>query len=112
MTDQDWNNPGTASLGLFLAGLGINDVDENGEPYVDDDFFLILNGSETDLPFALPQASVGGHDTRWRLLVDTNDDNANETKVLGETTQVVARSLKLFTHLTDRDVKVAPFSIR
>ena len=102
MTDQDWNNPGTASLGLFLAGLGINDVDENGEPYVDDDFFLILNGSETDLQFALPQASVGGHDTRWRLLVDTNDDNAEETKVLGETAQVVARSLKLFTHLTDR----------
>ena len=112
MTDQDWNNPGTASLGLFLAGLGINDVDENGEPYVDDDFFLILNGSETDLQFALPQASVGGHDTRWRLLVDTNDDNAEETKVLGETAQVVARSLKLFTHLTDRDVKFAPFSIR
>ena len=112
MTDNDWNNPGTASLGLFLAGLGINDVDEKGEPYVDDDFFLILNGSETDLPFALPRASVGGRDTQWRLLVDTNDDHAEETKGLGETTHVVARSLKLFTHKTDRDVNVAPYSIR
>jgi glycogen operon protein len=77
MTDADWNNPVTASLGLFLAGLGLGDVDAEGNPLVDDDFFLVLNGSDILLKFELPRATENG---AWSLLVDTSDDDAVETK--------------------------------
>ena len=98
MNDGDWNNPVTASLALFLAGQGLDDVDENGNSVVDDDFCIVLNGSENPLPFTLPPASTGG---QWELLVDTSadDDPAGRERVeQGSTTEVVARSLKLFIH--------------
>lgn len=98
MNDGDWNNPVTASLALFLAGQGLDDVDENGSSVVDDDFCIVLNGSENPLPFTLPRASTGG---QWELLVDTSadDDPAGRERVdQGSTTEVVARSLKLFIH--------------
>jgi isoamylase len=112
MTDDDWNNPVTASLGLFLAGRGIDDVDEEGHRVIDDDFFLVLNGSDVPLEFVLPRATDGGaHPNEdWHLLVDTNDDNANETLQQGDSTPLVPRSLKLFVHPTDKTNTTAPFS--
>ena len=108
MTDDDWNNPVTASLGLFLGGRGIGDVDAEGNPIVDDDFFLILNGSDIALDFELPRATE--NDT-WNLLVDTNDDNSQENHRAGDKTRVEARSLKLFLHPTDKSAASAPFSL-
>jgi len=99
MTDQDWSNPATASLGLFLAGQGIDDVDEEGNLVVDDDFYLILNGSENPLPYSLPNASSDG---KWQLLFDTADDGASEHIEPGAKTEVAARSMKLFIHYVDR----------
>jgi isoamylase len=95
MTDADWNNPQTASLALFLAGRGIDDIDANGNLVIDDDFFFVLNGSDGPLDFVLPKASTDGP---WQLLIDTNDDHANEHVVSGEKTTMVPRSLKLFIH--------------
>ncbi len=107
MSDVDWNNPATASLGLFLAGGGIDDVDEEGHRILDDDFFLVLNGSDVPLEFLLPRGTLGGERASerevWRLLVDTNDDHAEETVLEGETTHLVGRSLKLFIHRLDRN---------
>jgi len=115
MTDQDWENPVTASLGLFLAGRGIDDVDEDGNRIIDDDFFLVFNGSDIPLSFVLPRATdpTGRSDGEvWRLLVDTNDDAAEETSRHGDKTHLVPRSLKLFVHTTDKSNKTPPFSIR
>jgi glycogen operon protein len=116
MDDGDWENPVTASLGLFLAGRGIDDIDEEGNPVVDDDFFLILNGSDVPLEFALPRVTdptrVSSDDEVWRLLLDTNDDRAEGTARQGERTHVVPRSLKLFVHVTDKSIKAPPFSLR
>jgi glycogen operon protein len=95
MTDQDWSNPVTASLGLFLAGRGIDDLDDEGNLVVDDDFCIVLNGSEIELPFTLPRASSEGP---WQLLIDTADDGASEPVEQGGTTSLVPRSLKLFIH--------------
>jgi glycogen operon protein len=95
MTDADWSNPVTASLGLFLAGQGIDDVDREGNLVVDDDFCLVLNGSENDLDFKLPKATSNG---QWQLLLDTSDDAAKEHVDQGGTTKTIARSLKLFIH--------------
>jgi len=95
MTDEDWSNPVTASFGLFLAGRGIDDVDDEGNLVIDDDFFMVLNGSDIDLPFALPRASSEG---KWQLLVDTADPEAAGRMEEGAGTRIESRSMKLFIH--------------
>ncbi|SIT86667.1 glycogen debranching protein GlgX [Pontibaca methylaminivorans] len=51
---QDWDNPGTRALGLFLSQPG-------------EALLALLNASDGALDFTLPEPPGGG----WRLLVDT-----------------------------------------
>ncbi|MGH7437363.1 MAG: alpha-amylase family glycosyl hydrolase, partial [Polyangiaceae bacterium] len=96
MTAEDWKNDGTSSLALYVSGAQIDGVDEQGRKIADDDLLLVLNASEVDLDFTLPSLDERGRGTRWRLLLDTADDDAEE-KTLPETpTRMPARSLKLF----------------
>jgi glycogen operon protein len=94
MSAEDWSNHVTRSLGMFLAGRGIDEVDEMGRPVVDDNLLLLLNAGDTELDFALPRLEAV-HEP-WELLVDTGRDRAREKRDPGEETTLVARSLKLF----------------
>jgi isoamylase len=93
MTDADWGSPHTLSLSMVLAGLGVDDVDDQGEPVVDDDLVLMINGGHEGLEFKLPDMSRG---SRWELLVATSDDEAQEAVDPGGSTQLAGRELKLF----------------
>ena len=94
MKNADWNNPHTASLGMLLPGRGIDDVDEDGTPLVDDDLFLVVNASDHTLDFRMPRPTTRG--TFWELLVATVDDALAETAEPGGHILVGARELKLF----------------
>ncbi len=94
MSEEDWQNPRTQSMAMFLAGRGIDDVDESGRPLVDDNLLLLLNASEIDLPFTIPTLEAVSEP--FQLLVDTADVRAEERRMPGETTTLVARSLKFF----------------
>jgi glycogen operon protein len=93
MSDEDWHDPSAFSLGMFLAGRGIDDVDEHGHPIVDDDLVLVMNASDEDVAFVLPRGESGG---KWELLLDTGDDRTNERVKPGGRTALVGRTLKLF----------------
>jgi isoamylase len=93
MTDADWGSPHTLSLSMVLAGLGVDDVDDQGEPVVDDDLVLMINGGGEGLEFKLPDMGRG---SRWELLVATSDDQAQEAVDPGGSTQLAGRELKLF----------------
>ncbi|MFL6204089.1 MAG: glycogen debranching protein GlgX [Acidimicrobiales bacterium] len=54
MTDEDWDDGHARSLGLFLDGHAINDVDPRGQPVVDDSFLLLLNAHSEPIPWTLP----------------------------------------------------------
>ena len=71
MTDADWNEPSTASLAMFLAGRGLDTVDEEGIPVVDDDLVLLVNGSHVDLDWVFPKRRRWNRG-RGELLVDTS----------------------------------------
>jgi glycogen operon protein len=93
MGEADWSNPGTKSLAMFLAGRGIDDVDEQGRPLVDDNFLLLLNAGDADLSFAVPKLAAVRE--AWRVLVDTASDRAGGRVGPGEAVAMPARSLKL-----------------
>jgi isoamylase len=97
MTDEDWTNASTSSLGLFLPGSGLEPLDEEGKPQDDDDLLLVLNASGSDLSFALPAFIERGSAIGWDLLLDTADDAKSELIEPGGSTLLVARSLKMFT---------------
>jgi isoamylase len=95
MSEEDWNNPSTQSLAMFLAGRGIDDLDEQGRPLVDDNLLLLVNASHLDLTFAMPALDAVKDD--WQLLVDTADDRAeSRVAAAGGSTVLMGRSLKLF----------------
>ncbi|AAF09848.1 glycogen debranching protein GlgX [Deinococcus radiodurans] len=93
MSDEDWNNPQTQSLGMFLAGDGLADVDAEGKPLTDDHLLLLLSSSYVDLPFKMPDLGGCGE---WDLLLDTSDDGAEEKVAAGGETTLRGRSVKLY----------------
>jgi glycogen operon protein len=93
MSDEDWQNPHTQSLAMFLAGNGLKETDREGRPLQDDHLLMMISASHEDLEFTLPRFPGCSH---WELLVDTSNDEAGEQHAAGEKTLLPARSLKLF----------------
>jgi glycogen operon protein len=73
MTDEDWNNPFTKCLGVRLTGGAIDEVDEHGEPIVDDTFLMLLNAHHEPMPFVLPAHRRGAG---WERILDTTEVEA------------------------------------
>jgi isoamylase len=73
MAQDDWHDAEARCLQMFLAGRGIDDVDDDGRPLVDDNLLMLLNASEQELEFALPQ--LDSVREPWQVLVDTRDDS-------------------------------------
>ncbi|GAB4388171.1 MAG: glycogen debranching protein GlgX [Thermodesulfovibrionales bacterium] len=71
MTEADWTRKDCRCLGLRLAGDAIEEMDEMGNPIVDDTFLMLLNAHEGPVSFALPPRGPG---RGWELLVDTCDE--------------------------------------
>jgi isoamylase len=70
MTDEEWNNSFARSLGLQMAGTSDDRYDAQGHPEVDDDFLLLFNAHDEEIPFTLPTDDL--EEARWEALVDTN----------------------------------------
>jgi isoamylase len=56
------------SIALFLNGETINDVDQGGDPIIDDSFLLVLNCHVEGVEITLPE--VHGL-THWEVVFDT-----------------------------------------
>jgi glycogen operon protein len=75
MTDEAWNADGTKSLGVLLAGDGIEEVDEVGEIIVGDSLLVLLNAHDESVPFTLPGVEP---DQYWTLVLDTAGADATD----------------------------------
>ncbi|MCY1065963.1 glycogen debranching protein GlgX [Nannocystis sp. RBIL2] len=91
LSDDDWQDPTTQSLGMFLAGHGVDDVDDEGEPIRDDDLLLVLNGSLSPVEFVLPPLHAA-----WERLVDTAADEPHGQVAGGERAELPPKTLVLF----------------
>ncbi len=94
MSDADWSNAETRSLGVFYAGEGLDDVDQNGDTLKDDDMLILVNSHSEPIDFLLPFAD---DERPWTLLLDTAQDDGQEQKKGGETVGLAPASLKLLT---------------
>jgi glycogen operon protein len=95
MTEEEWSSGWARSIGVCLAGQAIGEVDELGEPVVDDTLFLLFNASDESLPFTPPEAESN---PQWELIVDTaNPSREPGTRVCqnGEPYNLQARSVVL-----------------
>ncbi|HVS84150.1 MAG TPA: hypothetical protein VHD91_00800, partial [Gaiellaceae bacterium] len=68
MTQRDWQNPATKTLGAFLNGEEIRSHTEHGEPIADASFLLLFNTYSEDVEFTLPTRRFGSH---WELELAT-----------------------------------------
>ena len=70
MTQRDWTNPGTRTLGLFLNGREIRERTPHGEPIVGDSFLLVFNAHSEPVVFTLPTRRFG---SRWQVELATGE---------------------------------------
>ena len=94
MTNEDWDNQELYSLGMLLAGEGINEQDARGHRVTDDTMMVLFNTKEP-VSFTLP--SVQGE---WELVLDTRLATGKKGVELripsGEPYQLEAHSMALF----------------
>jgi glycogen operon protein len=96
MTDDEWSQHRARCLGALLPGVGLNDRDDRGRPIEDDDFLLMINAGDRDVPFALPPEP--GVEDPWTVLIDTYQLRRGRRPAEvapGETYPLKARSLAL-----------------
>jgi len=72
MDDAAWHNPSARCLGYQIAGSGLDECDEEGNPLEGDTLFVMMNAGSEPVLFVLPPH---GPDERWQRLVDTADVN-------------------------------------
>lgn len=92
MTQADWNNPESRVVQMFLAGRGIDDVDDEDRPLVDDNLMLILNAEDADAEVVLPR--FDGVKQHWHVLLDTSDDDRGG-QLDSDRVRLTARSMQV-----------------
>jgi glycogen operon protein len=73
MTDEEWNQENARTLGVFLSGSAVDEIDERGHLITDENFVLLMNAHHEEVPFTLPTAASG---MVWNSLLDTSFEQA------------------------------------
>jgi isoamylase len=94
MTEEDWQSGFAKSLGVFLNGKGALPPSPQGEPVVDDSFYVLFNAHHEPVTFTLPDCPWG---QQWEKVIDTDDrlpeKRDREEYKAGEEAKVEARGL-------------------
>lgn len=70
MGDKDWVAGKSQVLAVFLNGRGIRELDQRGEPIVDDSFYICFSADAEPARVRLPGAD---HASAWTFVLDTAD---------------------------------------
>jgi isoamylase len=104
MTDADWRDAGAKSVALVLSGSVDPDLDDDGEPMLDDDLAVLVNAWWEPLDFALPRVDGRGDGAadgeRWTVLSDSYEPANRGTVVAAKGVGVGPRSLVLLNRST------------
>jgi len=80
MTDAEWNDNNSHSLGMLIRGEAADEIDERGRSIKGDTLLLVVNNREAEESWCLPHLEIAG---TWVLTVDTErptiiDEPVNE----------------------------------
>lgn len=103
MTEAEWEANWVRTLGVRLDGRALDEVDERGDPIVDDTLLLLLNAHADTVPMTLPPPLPGA---AWEVVVDTAqpDLEPGERRLdASEPYQLRGRSLALLREVTPDD---------
>ena len=70
MTQDEWHKGWVRCIGLKLNGRTLDDVNEVGDPILDDTFLILFNPHHEPIRFYLPAPRPG---TDWELVLDTRN---------------------------------------
>jgi isoamylase len=94
MTQENWSHDFAKSLGVFLNGKAIPTDGPKGERLVDNNFYLVFNAYDGELPYVLPSEQFG---SSWVRVIDTGEnffcDDGGESFAPGERITVKGRSV-------------------
>jgi isoamylase len=96
MTDDQWNQENARTLGVFLSGSAVDEIDERGQHQTDDNFLLLLNAHYEEVEFCLPTVPSS---MVWVPVIDTScSRNCSQTRQYDAAAlyPLKARSLVLF----------------
>jgi isoamylase len=68
MSDIEWRDAHTRSLGAYLCGECLTERDDQARPLTDASFLVLFNAHHEEIPFVLPQFLP---DSRWLMVMDT-----------------------------------------
>jgi isoamylase len=68
MSDIEWRDPHTRSLGAYLCGECLTERDDQAGPLTDASFLVLFNAHHEVIPFVLPRLLP---DSRWLMVMDT-----------------------------------------
>jgi isoamylase len=98
MTENHWSQDFAKSLGVFLNGQAMRTLNENGEPVLDDSFYVMFNAFHEKLPFKLPADDYG---TKWTKILDTSDPNLCQEEFTAESViEINGRSIVVLQCMT------------
>ena len=103
ITQQEWDNPHTHTLGMLIHGNATDETDDRGRPIKGDTMILLVNGADHQVTYKLPHIDAEG---MWLEVVDTAKE---ETHALssGEAT-LEAYSMQLLRFGSNRRVIAEP----
>jgi len=70
VSDQAWGQGWNKSVAVMFNGRTINEIDEEGQPVMDESFLIIVNAADQGVEYVLPEAP---NQTPWRLVLNTED---------------------------------------
>jgi glycogen operon protein len=98
MTQEDWEHPRRAAIGLLLAGDGLDMVDDGlGPPTVDDTFLWLVNADSEPVTFRIPPPPTT---VPWRLVVDTSTRELGAPNAIGDRLELEPKSTVLLASPT------------
>lgn len=101
MEDNNWKEDYAKSVGIFLNGLELRCLNEQGEKMEDDNFYIICNAHQEALDFVLPPEKFGNP---WKKILDTAHPTEQDNKDYfpGESVKAEGLSLVLMQHSNKR----------
>jgi len=93
MTEKEWSDPDTRTIGMLLSGRAVDDVDERGRTVYGDTLLLLLNGGTRSRLYVLPHLEWAGV---WEQLMNTVQPGHRPLK--SPTVNLTAHSAMLLRH--------------